>query len=239
MAQALLHIRHIALFAILALFWLPTHIHSLQTICFRDEQSKLKSWISTRFAQYSCLAVVIIVASITGRRLMTLPVLSSRYPVQAMQFMHDNDINGRLVVSFNWAQYAIAAFQPNTKVSFDGRFRTCYPQHIIDKHFDLIVGDEPEMRNRASNAAFDATAILREGDPDVVLLDRQFPHSLKVLNEQRDQFALLYEDNVAQLWGKRSRFAKATTVRGQEKYPNAEWPAIPNGKASAINQSDS
>ena len=230
--QALLHIRHIALFSILALYWMPTHVMSLKQTCLGGAQNQIRAWLSERNWKYGYVPfqiACIVLLGLSLQRMITLPVLSTRYPVQAIQFMHDHDIHGRLVVSFNWAQYAIAALQPETKVSFDGRFRTCYPQHIIDQHFDLMVGNVPEVRNRASKHAFDPTAILKEGDPELVLLDRQqFPHSEKVLNQQQDEFTLLYEDPIAQLWGKRSRFPRGQYVRGNDTYPNVPWPAIPH-----------
>lgn len=227
MLQSLAHIRHIALFSILALFWLPEHVSSLKEKCLADGATRLWFSLSNRVVSCGCLVVMLVASWMTVQRLTSLPVASDRYPVQALQFMRDHSMDGRLVVSFNWAQYAIAALQPGTKVSFDGRFRTCYPQHIIDKHFDLMVGDVEHSRNRASAVSFDATAILREGDPDLVLLDRQFPHAIQVMAEQTDDFTLLYEDSVSQLWGRRHRFADARTVHGKDDYPDVEWPAIP------------
>ena len=225
--QALMHIRHIGLFAVLALFWLPTHVSSLLQICFGQRLSSLSSLLSKRIVRMTCGAAIVVLVSSSVWRLSALPVMSERYPVQALQFMQENDLHGRLVVSFNWAQYAIAALQPKSRVGFDGRFRTCYPQHIIDKHFDLLVGDSPGLRNRGTTNPVDPTAVLREGDPELVLLDRQFPHSLEVLNKQRAEFTLLYEDKVAQLWGKRQRFGNSSTVRGKDQVPDPNWPGLP------------
>ena len=53
------------------------------------------------------------------------------------------------MLRFKWAQYAIAAFgvnsdeRPHLKVAFDGRFRTCYPQELVDMYFDFAIGDAP------------------------------------------------------------------------------------------------
>src|SRR5690606_735629 len=104
------------------------------------------------------------------------------YPVDAVQWMTFKGIHGKLVVSFNWAQYAIAALAPNTKVAFDGRFRTCYPQEIVDKSFDFLLGDNNGGRYRRADAGpIDPTAILELGQPDLVLVDRQYQHSVKVM----------------------------------------------------------
>jgi hypothetical protein len=54
------------------------------------------------------------------QRLTDFPVRRNFYPVDAIQFMADRQLEGKLVVSFNWAQYAIAALAPDVKVAFDG-----------------------------------------------------------------------------------------------------------------------
>lgn len=49
--------------------------------------------------------------------------------------------SGRLMVPFNWGQYALWHFAPQLKVSFDGRRETVYsPQRIIEQHA-LASGD--------------------------------------------------------------------------------------------------
>ena len=64
------------------------------------------------------------------------------YPVSAMQYMADHKLSGRVLVTFNWAQYALASFahtDPESRIAIDGRFRTCYPQPGIDMYFDIIL----------------------------------------------------------------------------------------------------
>ena len=198
------HIRHIGLFAVLAGFWIPPHVESFVTRCVGQRLEKLS--VDLRRIPWICgLSVFVILLMVTCRQLTTLPVPRDRYPVDAVQFMVDRGLHGRLVLSFNWAQYAIAALRPETSVGFDGRFRTCYPQHIIDKHFDFLLGDVPNIRHRAATSGLnDPTAILREGNPDLVLLDRQFAHSVGVMETQSSAFVLLYQDDVAQVWGRRT-----------------------------------
>lgn len=236
LVQALLHIRHIGLFSVLALLWLPSHFSSLLKISFAERLQSLFQPLASRNGRLGsygspativcCFIVALTMAALTTRRLTTLPVLSKQYPVQALQFMKANDIQGRLVVSFNWAQYAIAALQPDSTVGFDGRFRTCYPQQIIDKHFDLLIGQLPGRRNRASQLKFEPTAAITTGDPELVLLDRQFPHSLEVLQQQKLGYRLIYEDNTAQLWSRRDADAQRQVTKGTADFGNPEWPAL-------------
>ncbi len=233
--QALLHIRHIGLFAVLAGFWIPPHVESFTTRCFGRRLKEVGSDLR-RIPWIFSLPVIVILFVVIGRQLKALPVPRDRYPIDAIQFIVDRGLHGRLVVSFNWAQYAIAALQPETTVGFDGRFRTCYPQHIIDKHFDFLLGDVPGTRHRAaSSGPLDPTAVLREGDPELVLLDRSFKHSINVMQTQRDTFALLYEDDVAQLWGTRSLLAGPTVVGGKTaEQADPDWPALPSLQSSVF-----
>ena len=226
--QALLHIRHIGLFAVLAGFWIPPHVQSLMRRCVGKRLEKLSGDLR-RVPWIFGLPVFVVLLMVTCRQLTTLPVPRDRYPVDAVQFMVDHNLHGRLVVSFNWAQYAIAALQPETTVGFDGRFRTCYPQHVIDNHFDFLLGNVPSIRNRAATSGpIDPTALLREGNPDLVLVDRKFPHSVGVMETQSHAFTLLYQDEAAQLWGKKN-VAAGHMIAGAKtaKQNDPEWPALP------------
>ncbi len=49
------------------------------------------------------------------------------YPVQAVQFIKVNGIQGNLLVPFEWGEYAIWKLYPGCQVSVDVRFSTAYP----------------------------------------------------------------------------------------------------------------
>ena len=88
-------------------------------------------------------------------------------------------------------------------------FRTCYPQEIVDKSFDFLLGDNGGRRHRRPEAGpIDPTAILDLGDPNLVLVDRQYKHSVKVMEDEASkadpQWSLIYQDGIAQLWGRTS-----------------------------------
>ena len=93
-------------------------------------------------ARFAAVAgLVLLIAGISYRisdRLDRIQVDRSIYPVDAFAFMEQNDIDGRIVVTYNWAQYTIAALcagdetETTSRVAFDGRFRTCYPQQVVD-----------------------------------------------------------------------------------------------------------
>jgi hypothetical protein len=146
-----------------------------------------------------------------AHRLREFPVPRTSYPVDALQFMVDHGLQGKLVVSFNWAQYALASLAPHSSLQFDGRFRTCYPQEVIDMHFDFLTGEHQGRRFRSPRSGpIDPRRVLEHGTPDLVLVDRQYAHAVGVMAEEASraepEWVLLYRDALAELWGRSSRY---------------------------------
>ncbi len=243
--QACSHVRHIAFFTLLCGFWLAPHVQSAARRLKPDTHNlpvqRLGSWWRWGFAGALSMAIVLQAHALYGR-LSVLPVERSSYPVDAVQWMTSKGIHGKLVVSFNWAQYAIAALAPDTKVAFDGRFRTCYPQEIVDKSFDFLLGDNQGRRFRRPDAGpIDPTAILELGDPELVLVDRQYAHSVEVMQDEAakadPEWSLIYQDGVAQLWGRASVFddphstqylaPEERLITNRIDQTAVPWPALP------------
>lgn len=243
--QACMHIRHIAFFTLLCGFWLGPHLQSaarrLKPDTSKMPVQRLGTWWRWGFAGALLVAVLLQCGALYGR-LSMLPVYRNQYPVDAFQWMTFKGIHGKLVVSFNWAQYAIAALSPDTQVAFDGRFRTCYPQQIVDESFDFLLGDNSGRRFRRPDAGpLDPTAILDRDEPDLVLVDRKYKHSAQVMADEAakadPQWSLIYQDGISQLWGRRSVYDDPNNTRyiaPKERlitdivHPTAfSWPALP------------
>ena len=244
--QASLHLRHIAIFALLCGFWIPGHLQSAFMRLLPSSNSKLP--VITLSPWLRRIAVVMLVAAIgmqsyllTGR-LFDFPVRRDHYPVDAVQFMADHHLDGKLVVCFNWAQYAIAALEPDVQVGFDGRFRTCYPQEVVDMHFDFLLGEADGMRSRSPDSGpVDGTRVLQYGQPDMVLVDRRYKNAVGVMKAEAlsddPEWTLLYCDRTAELWGRRERYNRlasphyfplALRVLDPEPRDGAvQWPALP------------
>jgi hypothetical protein len=244
--QSIEHVRHIPFFAIAVGFWLPTHAASaldrLSAILAKARLGtarKTPQPLSGRMTLLLGLGTMGVIALLGFRlvsRLDRIRVDRSDFPVAAFQFMEEHDLKGRLVVTYNWAQYAIAAFAPRTTVGFDGRFRTCYSQDIVDMHFDLIFGDLAGYRARGSGRPLEPRRVLEFEDPQLVLLDRRLPHSIEVMQRQK-QWSLLYQDGLAQVWGRADRYddphgdhylspsLRSIGEASQQGY--ATWPALP------------
>jgi hypothetical protein len=212
--QAFLHLRNIALVAILAGYWLPPHFASAASR-LRPQGLALPTALPSRPLRRLLAAVVLggvaLQSFALSDRLREFPVARDQYPVDALQYMVDRGLQGKLVVCFNWAQYALAALAPHSQVQFDGRFDTCYPREVMDLHFDFLLGEHGGNRFRgAASGPIDPRKTLVHGQPDLILLDRSYPIPVQVLEQEaaREQpaWTLLYRDPTAELWGRASRY---------------------------------
>ncbi len=244
--QSAMHLRHIAFLALLCGFWLPVHLQSALSRLRPSSDTKLpvmtlSPWLR-RLAVAALLLSIGLQSFALRRQFSNFPVERNRYPVDALQFMADRDLTGKLVVSFNWAQYAIAALSPDMQVAFDGRFRTCYPQEVVDMHFDFLLGEFGGKRSRsAASGEIDGTRVLRHGSPDLVLVDRRYEHPVAIMKaeamRENPEWVLLYCDRVAELWGYRDRYDDPVhtdyiplTARVLDASPRegaVQWPALP------------
>jgi hypothetical protein len=249
--QSLSHVRHIPFFAIAFGFWMAIHVESVlrRFHVVRDETDRQREPVKGMSRQMRwafgagfALAFLLLGFRLYGR-LSEMPVPRKDYPVAAFQYVADQDLRGRMVVAFNWAQYAIAAFghgehaDDGLPISFDGRFRTCYPQEVIDMHFDFILGDlEPRFRS-PNSPPFDDERTLEFGHPDLILIDRSQPHGVNVMFRNQDRWTLLYQDRIAQLWGLASKYDDPASrdyiannrrrISDEEQTGSVPWPALP------------
>ena len=167
--------------------------------------------------------------------------MRDRYPVDAIQFMADHQLQGKALVAFHWSQYALAALAPQLTVGFDGRFDTCYPQEAIDVHFDFLLGDTPWRERSPAAGPIDGERALEYGQPDLVLFDRTYKHSANVMRQvtarDNSEWTLLYSDSIAELWGRKSRYDDPASPhylpRNARRFDvklsgaNPQWPALP------------
>ncbi|MCA9269475.1 MAG: hypothetical protein KDA41_13430, partial [Planctomycetales bacterium] len=124
------------------------------------------------------------------------------------------------------------------RTQFDGRFRTCYPQEVVDMHFDFVLGDGPPgTRFRSENSGpVDGQRVLSFGRPDLALVNRRQVNSVEII-ERRPDWTLLYQDAVAQVWGRsavydnpagRRYFApQLRNITNDEQVGSVTWPALP------------
>jgi hypothetical protein len=242
--QSALHLRHIAFVAILSGFWIPVHFQSaLERLLPTNARFSLDfSPTIRRLAVIAILALVAVQSFALDNRLKEFSIDRGQFPVDAVQFMADHNLDGKAIVAFNWSQYALAALAPQITVGFDGRYDTCYPLEVVDMHFDFQLGDAGGMRNRSPNSGpLDGTKILEHELPDLILIDRHYENPVKIMQAEAKKalpaWVLLYRDRVAELWGRSSKYADPvsphylpTSQRIQDPSPRegrVPWPAFP------------
>jgi hypothetical protein len=246
--QSLTHLRHIAFFAIALGFWLPPHLDSL-LMRFKissegespaDSLSPMflrVSWAGLAAAWFACGVQLFF-------QCREIRVERGGYPVSAIEYLADQKFDGKLLCTFNWAQYALAALAPHQTgergllVHVDGRCRTSYSQQMLDEHFDFVMGNVgPDMRYRGPENKFDPTLALEHGSPDLALISRLQAPSVDVMKGQGSAWVLLYQDELAQVWGRSAKYGDPVSPHfvppGRRQIGDAKqsgfaaWPAIP------------
>ncbi|MCA9234993.1 MAG: hypothetical protein KDA44_05965 [Planctomycetales bacterium] len=259
--QAWAHLRHIAFFSLMCGLWLPVHFQSalasLRSKKTGDAtgETPVETGGAAAHAPHAApawmkwAAAAGIACGVTAQswalseQFTDFPVWRSHFPVDAIQYMVDHRMRGKLVVNFNWAQYAIAALSPEVKVGFDGRFRTCYPQSVIDMHFDFLLGGHKGLRYRAPDSGpIDGQKVLSYMDPDMVLIDSRYGDCVAVMHEQAEAddpaWTLLYSNQMCELYGRTERYADPASPDfiavderqiGQKLFEaRFQWPALPD-----------
>ena len=128
-------------------------------------------------------------------------------------------------------------------LAVDGRFETCYPREITDICFDFWLGEpDPDQRYRSPlTPPFDPARVLEFQKPDLVLLSRAQGPSVRVIQDHTSTWVLLYQDSLAQLWGRRAKYDDAESpdfvpelsrhIGNDVQRGSVSWPALPVKRA--------
>ncbi len=253
--QATLHRRHVAFFALAFGFWAQDHVHdylagslgAIQGNRASRERAAKTSLVDSRFSIFSLAAVIaaaILLSVVTFRQLQWVAVPRDFWPVDALQFMTDQKLTrGRIVVTFGWAQYVLAAFGHPTSeengllVACDGRCDTAYPQEVLDWFLDFELGHYSQRYRSPKSPSIDASRALLIGNPDLVLISRQQENSVRTMQLHQADWALLYQDGTAQLWGRKTVYDAPASPRyvpfekrqvsDTPRTGSVAWPAYP------------
>ncbi|MFN9721481.1 MAG: hypothetical protein ACK58L_22510 [Planctomycetota bacterium] len=256
--QGMSHCRHMAIVAVVFGFWMPRHLQVLidrwQQIFAARLQSIQRSdrpRLNPRGMMAGSAVMVGLCLFRIGDDASDIVVDRSEFPVAAMEYLSEHRLQGRMLVTFNWAQYAIGCFGApgshlsDSRVAVDGRFETCYPRDVTDRCFDFWFGvPNPKQRYRSPlSPAYQPEAALDLGRPDLVLISRDQQPSVRVMR-QRSDFALVYEDSIAELWVRRSVLSTIAgggpltgsemPMRGGEQVGSVSFPALPIGTMAPL-----
>jgi hypothetical protein len=139
--EAVVHVRHLALLSITILVLLPGSLSDSLAKLFSHLARRLERdhrW-GLRLTGAVGVAAVLVGLQIqntwamwqNGIRPWEIAVESSRdlpgVPVKAIAVMRQEGIFGNLLTDYGWGQYVLWHTYPESRIAFDGRYRTVYP----------------------------------------------------------------------------------------------------------------
>ncbi len=225
-AAALLHQRHVPLFAIAAAPLLAAALVDVAALLrLRRRQQGCARVLRGGIAAMTVVqvALAILVAAQTQGRIDVDPNL---YPVQALRFLAQNDIVGRVALPFDWGEVALWSLPAGSSVAVDGRFTTAYPQYVLDESWRFMSGD----------AGWNA--LLTRYPTDVVMSARSQPPAQLLRDDP--EWTYVYSDPIAVVFLRRSPSHAAALARfhaGRFAYDStpldAAFPALARGARDA------
>ena len=196
-------------FTILFGFFIPLHFES---VCRFFKISTVSTFEMIRpVHRWTFVTAAVGLILLLSMRLLIRPwsiqVNRSEYPVSAVKFVQDSNLAGKMAVAFHWSPYVLGKCGSNVEVALDRRYRLLYSQEAIDRHFDMFAGRVNSFRYRSPNSpGYDAGRLLRDDQPDLVLVDRRQSHAVQTMRKNRSKWTLLYQDSLAQVWGRSTRY---------------------------------
>jgi hypothetical protein len=191
------HQRHTVLAAILVTPYLLAHYGRWLQWDFKPYYDRLSNHF--HWAVQAVLGIVIVGLAAIQLNLYAKDDFKIRvdpfvYPAYAAQFMETNGLEGNLVVPFDWGEYMIWK-SPNSRVSIDGRFRTMYPEKII------------ELNRAFAYGKVEGLALLTDY-PTILVMTKKYeaPHTLM---ENAPGWVKIYQDPISKLF-----------IRTQESAPD-------------------
>ena len=127
-----------------------------------------------------------------------MEIPSREFPNGAVAFLRGHDINGKMLVFFDWGEMVIFHL-PGCPPSIDGRLDTCYPTPLIKAHWNLYRG-EP----------FDQD-VLKLNEADLAML-RVDLNGAKELAKLPDWKPIYYDDTAVVLAHRPERFPQLSKL---------------------------
>lgn len=201
--QAVSHIRHVALLAIAVLILLP---QPLSDVIRKMFPRLTRQWAGAQRANLRMLLVGVIMLTIYGLGVHTVVKLWQQtvppwqigvetrsrapgMPVAAIEVMQTHDIKGNILTDYGWAQYVIWQTFPESRVAFDGRYRTVYSSRLEQ---ELVAFQKLNSESQGP------TPLLDEYATEILLLP--VAESVQGYLKKRPDWKLVYEDSQSTIW---------------------------------------
>lgn len=193
--------RHTPIFAIVAAPYLAERLGLLaKRINLYD---KIRSFPSLLLMiVFVCILTGYQLFSTTGKYIETrcnIIVDPHQFPIYGVQFLKENKINGNILLPFGWGEYVIWKLYPECKVSIDGRFRTVYPEEVLDDHFGVL-------GNKAN-----WLELLDKYPTDIILVRRDLFFQQLIKTQQK--WIYVYSDNLSMIFVKNEESRKELLVK--------------------------
>ncbi|MHC4877542.1 MAG: hypothetical protein ACYTGL_13685 [Planctomycetota bacterium] len=159
--QAVSHLRHVALLCIAVMVLLPVQVEDALRRLFPLLRVQWSGRENLWKQRAGVAAVCLFLAGLQiqtsfdlwrhGVAPWSIAVENRSYvpgmPTRALTAMKQLNLQGNLVTDYGWGQFAIWHLFPQSRVAFDGRYRTVYPAHVEQKLIAFQrAGDEfPEV----------------------------------------------------------------------------------------------
>jgi hypothetical protein len=142
--QAVSHIRHVALLAIVLLVLGGGPISDALARMFRRISQQFSGSSGRKRRRIAVAAALIVLGGLRAPSVMRLwregvtpwaiAVRCSEsapgVPRRAITFMRREGVQGNLLTAYSWGQYMLWHLHPDCKIAFDGRYRTIYPSDL-------------------------------------------------------------------------------------------------------------
>ncbi|QGQ21831.1 hypothetical protein F1728_03610 [Gimesia benthica] len=226
--QALSHIRHVSLLAIAVLILLPAPLsEGLHKLLPRLHQR----WAGPQRTGSRMLLVGGLLLGIYGLSMHTIVKLWQQQvapwqigvetqsrapgmPVAAIEILQQADLRGNILTDYGWAQYVIWQTFPESRIAFDGRYRTVYSAQLEQ---ELV---EFQQLNADSMGP---TPLLDAYPTEILLLPAAQP--VQGYLKQRSDWKQVYADAQSTIWLKDlPRFQPIISRAKQKLLPVPEIP---------------
>ena len=110
------------------------------------------------------------------------PITASLMPLQAMQFLRDNNLKGKILIDFEYSGYIAYRFYPDYTIHIDGRQEEVYTKDVIKENIDFwtLSGINP-------------LNIVNKYMPDIILVQNK-DECAELLLYGQDYYKLVYQD---------------------------------------------
>ncbi|MBR6162384.1 hypothetical protein IKQ26_00615 [bacterium] len=106
------------------------------------------------------------------------------YPYYAVEFIKQNNLQGKLFTNFDWGSYASYKLYPYVKTAMDGRYEECFDPELIFKmnSFHMLNNDH----------WYD---IIEMYPPDIMVIEKKYPVYKELL--KKTGWFLVFENNLS------------------------------------------